>query len=288
MVVFDAAIGTIQQIDMTAGSVTLSTAQARSAFINLIGTPIANATVTIPGLSSAPGTTISGKQYIIQNRCGNSSAFTITFATTVAGRESICIPPYEPTTIIVEGTNSSNAGAVRFASLGRVGTFWDYAGSSVPAWISGCTVPPYLNCDGTTFSSATYPALATILGGTTLPDARGRFRATLNQGQSRITSGSSTGGLDGNTNFASGGAQTITLSSLNLPPVPINDPGHFHSAFVNGGFTNNGGGALVAVTAGTSRTGTAVTGITAGSSSNTNFSVIPPAYIGGITLIRSA
>jgi hypothetical protein len=43
-------------------------------------------------------------------------------------------------------------------------------GSSVPSWISECTVPPYLVCDGTAFSSAIYPSLAAIIG--PLPDAR--------------------------------------------------------------------------------------------------------------------
>lgn len=300
MVIFDSAIGTIQQIDLTAGSVTLSTAQARSAFLNFVGTLGANATVTVPGLSSAPGTTISGKGYTLQNRCANSSVYTITLATTVAGRESICLPPYEPTDVLIEGSNSSNAGAVRFRNLGRVGTLWDYAGSSVPNWVSGCTIPPYLNCDGTSFSSATYPTLSIILGGTTLPDARGRFRATLNQTTGRITSGSSTGGVDGNTNLASGGSQTTTLSSQNVPPTPISitDPGHLHAIHGNSG-TYVGGGGVTSPLSGSfssanssneGNTDKNTTGISAtvGNASPTNFSNVPPSYICGLTLIRSA
>lgn len=295
LAIFDLAIGTIQSISLAGGSVTLSTAQARSAFLNFNGALPSNVTVTIPGLSSAPGTTISGHQFTIQNQCSNSSAFTVTLATTVAGQQSICAPPYEPFDILVEGTNSSQAGSVKFRNLGRVGSFWDYGGSSVPAWVSGCTIPPYLNCDGATFSAVTYPALAVVLGSTTLPDARGRARFTLNQGQSRITSGTSTGGLDGNTNFASGGAETVTLSSQNMPPVLITDPGHPHNSFI-APIGNLGGAQSPAtpgpaggsVTISTAVVSPAVTGITAGSTFPTNFTNIPPAYVGGLTMIRSA
>lgn len=292
--VFDQAIGTHQIIDLSGGSVTLSTAQTRSAQWKFYGALPASVTVTIPGLSSAPGTTISGKSWIVQSQCTNSSQYTITLQTTVAGQQVICVPPYDATTVFVEGTNSSQAGSVKYCNLGRVGTLWDYIGSSVPNWVTGCTVPPYLNCDGTTFSSATYPALATILGSTTLPDTRGRFRANLNQGQSRITSGSSTGGLDGDTNLSGGGSQTTTLSSQNVPSVPITDPGHTHGISSGALFITNmtsvadisitGGTAL----AGSSVTASAVTGISAGSTSPTNFSNIPPAVIIGITMIRSA
>jgi len=292
--VFDQAAGTIQAIDLSGGSVILSTTQIRSANLKFIGALPSNVTVTISALSSAPGTVISGRSWIMQSQCGNSSAYTITVTSTVAGQQVVCCPPYNLMSIILEGTNSSQAGSIKFANLPMVGTFWDFIGSSVPNWVSGCTVPPYLNCDGTSFSSATYPALATILGGTTLPDSRGRFRATLNQSQSRITSGSSTGGVDGNTNLSAGGSQTTTLSSQNMPSILITDPGHTHGVSSGAKFLTNmtsvatfTAGGAVNVT-GSSVTASAVTGITAGSTSPTNFSNIPPAYIGGITLGRSA
>lgn len=292
--VFDQAIGTHQIVDLSGGSVTLSTAQTRSAQWKFYGALPSNVTVTIPGLSSAPGTTISGKSWIVQSQCTNSSLYTITLQTTVAGQQTVCVPPYNPVTVFIEGTNSSQAGSIKYSDLEMVGAIRDFIGSSVPNWVTGCTVPPYLNCDGTTFSSATYPALATILGGTTLPDTRGRFRATLNQGQSRITSGSSTGGVDGNTNFASGGSQTTTLSSQNVPSVPITDPGHTHGISSGALFiTNMTSASDISITGGTglagsSVTASAVTGISAGSTSPTNFSNIPPAVIIGLTLIRSA
>lgn len=274
----------------------LSTTQIRSANLKFIGALPSNVTVTISALSSAPGTTISGRLWIMQSQCSNSSAYTITVTSTVAGQQSICVPPYEPTSVFLEGTNSSQAGSIKFANLDRVGTFWDFIGSSVPNWVTGCTVPPYLNCDGTSFSSATYPALATILGGTTLPDQRGRFRATLNQSQSRITSGSSTGGVDGNTNLSAGGAQTVQLSSFHAPVIAVTDPGHTHNvSATNPGFTPPGTAiASIDATYRSSNnqypTNTVVTGITAGASvagTNRNFSIIPPAVIAGITMVRA-
>ena len=49
-----------------------------------------------------------------------------------------------------------------------VGTIVDFIGATPPTG--------WLACNGATFSAATYPELAAVLGGTTLPDARGRFR----------------------------------------------------------------------------------------------------------------
>lgn len=49
-----------------------------------------------------------------------------------------------------------------------VGTIVDFIGATPPTG--------WLACNGATFSAATYPELAAVLGGTTLPDAQGRFR----------------------------------------------------------------------------------------------------------------
>lgn len=295
----DQGFGTAASISLAGGSVTLSTAQTRSAHLIFTGALPASVNVTIPSLSSSPGTTISGRYFTVQNLCTNSSLYTVTLKSTVSGMQSICIPPITATDVILEGTGGSSVGSVKFRNLGPIGTFWDYAGSSVPAWVSVSTVPPYLLCDGTTFSSATYPQLALVLGGTTLPDARGRTRFSLNSGTGRITAGS--GGLDGDTNLSGGGAQATTLSSANIPPVPINDPTHQHFS-VSGGAASGGiaGGNYIAavgatyVLQGTTAAGPsagltslAATGITAGNGSPTAFPAIPPGYVGGITMIRA-
>lgn len=290
--VVDAALGQITTVQLNNSPVTLNTAQVQSAQIifsssaapggNLAGSVV----ITFPIVN--PGGTANTGPYIIQNLCGNSSLYTVTLQTTVAGGKVIACKPGEPFDVISDGIN------FMFKNMQHIGAYWDYAGATFPNWVAACTVPPYLNCDGTSFSSATYPALASIIG-TILPDSKGRSRFTLNQGSGRITS---SGGLDGNTNFAGGGAQinTTTLSSQNIPLVPITDPGHHHNEGTGSG---GGGGELVfgtniGVAAGGANTNvitsSAFTGITAGSSTPTAVpvAVVPPGYVGGLTLIRSA
>lgn len=123
--------------------------------------------------------------------------------------------------VYFDGTNMS------FINLGRVGAYWDDSAAGVPSWVTACTVPPALLCDGSAFSGVTYPLLAAKLGTTTLPDARGRVRAQLNGGTNRLTT--SGGSVDGDTRFASGGFQQITLDLSTLPS-------HQHT-----GTTDNGG-----------------------------------------------
>lgn len=269
----DAILGQSATVSVSAGSVVLAANQYQCCQIILSSTLVGNIEVTFPS-------TFIG-MYIIQNNTTGSSAFTVTLRTTAAAGQRICAMPGEVFDVFNDGTN------LKYRNLERVGSYWDYAGSSVPAWVSGCTVPPYLACTGGTFSSATYPALTAILGGTTLPDSQGRFRATLNGGTGRITSGSSTGGVDGNTKFASGGSQVTTLSSQNIPPVPVTDPGHTHTTDAikaTGGVLGPAGGTLGAA----ATINSAFTGITAGNATPTNFPNLPPVYIGGITMIRAA
>lgn len=197
MVVLDSAIGGVTTINVSAGSYNFGAGDARNAMITLSSTLVGSITVTF--LSSLYG------QYIINNRATGSSAFIITMGTTAAGGEAICAPPGELVDIFNDGTN------LRFRNLERVGTLVPTMYSSMPAWIDGCTRKPYLNCDGTTFSSA-YAALQAVLGSTTLPDYRGRYTAALNQGTARIQS--SVAGVDGDTRGASGGITRLTNSHL--------------------------------------------------------------------------
>lgn len=281
MTVLDLVIGGRTTISGTAGSVVLSAAQFQCKTITFNSTLLASIAVTFP--------TSFTKSYELYHTCTGSSAFVITLQTTAAGGQVVCAPPGEITEVINDGTN------IRFKNLGRVGEYWDYAGSSVPAWVSGCTVAPYLNCDASTFSSATYPQLATILGSTTLPDSRGRGRSALNQGTGRLTS--SQGNIDGNTNYAGGGSQSVTLASSQLPAsIPYHDPGHVHVNAPRGGTTTtlgtiiypgqadntdivfNSCSATIGITINPS-TGAAGTG---GGHYN-----VQPTYIGGLTLIRA-
>ena len=267
----DLICGAITTIGLNNANVTLSAAQFKSKQLTFNSTLTGSVTITFP--------TSFIKSYEIQNLCSGSSAFIITLATTVAGGQVICCPPGETIDCFNDGSN------IKFKNFGRVGSYWDFAGSSVPAWVSGCTIPPYLNCDGTAFSSATYPQLAVQLGGTTLPDSRGRFRLTLNQGTGRVTTGN--GGMDGNTFLAGGGAPNQTLITANLPAYT---PSGSIVASAPGSVFNGGGGV------GTAGGGSAITGIaiTANFTGNAQggtsqaILIVNPAYSGGITMIRSA
>lgn len=278
--IVDNSLGGVATVALTNSNVTLSANQYQCVFLNFTGSLSASVTITLPAV---------GSFYTVQNLTSNTSAFFLTMTTTVSGGQAIGIPPGEPVDILTDGTN------VKFNNLGRVGTYWDYAGSSVPQWLSGCTVPPYLNCDGTSFSSAVYPILATILGTTVLPDSKGRTRFTLNQGSTRITStAAGTGGIDGNTNYAGGGLQN--LSSNNLPS--------FSGIAVQATATSTiGGNANILVSAGsftTAQSGGGVANVpqnvtstpslfVTGSASYTGLAAnyLPPGYVGGLTFVRA-
>ncbi len=285
--ILDNSFGGVATIPLTNAPVVLSAAQYQCAFIVFTGTLTGNCAITFPSI---------GSFYSVQNLTSNSSTFQVTLQTTAAGGQLIGCPPGEAVDVFTDGAN------VKFRNLGRVGTYWDYGGSSVPWWVSACTVPPYLNCDGTVFSSATFPVLAMVLGGTTLPDSKGRMRINLDQGAGRISSAyASQGGLNGSVVGAAGGGQTVTLSSFNMPslPITVTDPGHDHTFGYNtfGGYSISGTEAGIvylstnpAGSAATLHVTSAATNITVsgGSSNPTATNNLPPAYIGGLTLIRSA
>ena len=198
----DLVVGGIATIALNNSPVVLSAAQFQAKGITFNSTLTGSVTITFP--------TSFTKSYEIQNLCTGSSAFVITLETT-AGGQVICCPPGETIDCFNDGTN------LKFKNLGRVGSYWDYAASSSPIWVTGCTVPPYLNCDGTTFSGTTYPALAIVLGGTTLPDFRGGIAAYLNQGTGRMTTAGA--GVDGNTAYARGGGNGVSLATNQIPTL---------------------------------------------------------------------
>ncbi len=273
MTVLDLVSGGNATISVAAGSVVLAAAQYQARRLTLSSTLIASVTITFP--------TSFTKSYDIFNSATGSSAFIITLQTTAAGGQVICAPPGECVEVFNTGTG------LRYKTLDRVGAYWDYAGSSVPAWVAGCTVPPYLNCDGSTFSATTYPALAAILGSTTLPDCKGRTRYTLDQGAGRISS-AATVGFSGSSVGASGGAQSQTLITANLPAyTPAGSvAGQINGSEVGAGAFHNqfayGNGSIDALSYTGTFTGTAQGG------TSTPFSRLPPVVIGGLTLIRSA
>ncbi|MBX7099760.1 MAG: phage tail protein [Myxococcaceae bacterium] len=114
-----------------------------------------------------------------------------------------------------------------FQVVAPTGTIVIYAGS-------GSTPPDgWLFCDGSAFTGL--PTLAAVLGGTTVPDLRGRVVVGLDASSLRISGGAANtvgkvGGVDVNTDVP---AHTHTIAS---------DPGHNHNikAACNGGTCGNG------------------------------------------------
>lgn len=123
-----------------------------------------------------------------------------------------------PTGVDIAGTLTRNGAFVGIPA----GVMFPYGGATAPTG--------YLLCDGTAYSRTTYAALFAAIGtaygtgdGTTtfnVPDCRGRVPAGKdNMGgtaANRLTTGGS--GVDGATLGASGGVQSNTIGTTNLPP----------------------------------------------------------------------
>src|SRR5512139_245490 len=276
--IIDNSFGGTATIAVVAAPVTLLSSQYQCLFLHVTGALGANVAITLPAI---------GSFYTVINDTTNSSAFHLTMLTTAAGGRQIGVPP-DTTDIMTDGIN------VRFRNLPPVGSYWNHSGSSSPAWVDACTIPPYLYCNGTSFSSASYPTLNAVLGSTTLPDFRGRQAVYYNDGTLRITS--SVSGVDGNTVKSAGGSQTTTMSSVHLPNIgfPVTDPGHNHTILANNSLTGNittaGGPATGGnISAATISVSNQFTGISVNSGgSGTPIAVVPPAIISGITMIRAA
>lgn len=275
MTLLDLVIGSATAILLNNSPVVLSAAQFKSATITFASTLTGTCAITFP--------TSFKKSYTVGNFCtGPSTSFFVILQTTAAGGQVIAIPPGEYVDVLNDGAN------LIFKNLGRVGSYVDMV--NFPWWVTACTIPPYLNCDGTTFSSAVYPQLAQILGGNTLPDSRGRGRATLNQGTGRMTAAS--GGVDGNTTLAGGGTDSITLTTAQIPSHShgVTDPGHYHQLTYQAILGGGGGGPDISRTgSGNINTIATVTGITIQNSGGGGLhSNMQPTYVGGYTVIRAA
>lgn len=284
----DRKFGAVASVGVSSIPVTLSATQYQSAVLRISGTLTSNVSIILPAVSLP---------YTVENRAGGG--FTVSLTTNTGG-ENIGCPPGGVFDCFTDGTN------VRFKNLGQVGDLkWIYS-ATTPAWITACTIRPYLLCDGSSFSASTYPLLNGWLGSTTLPDLRGRSQFMMDLGANRLTSTTMT--PNGSTLGATGGAQTITLDVTMIPahnhPASITDPGHRHTWAVVGGtpsiLTDNAGGNLGSGDIGAGLgfrspissypMDTATTGITA-STSNTGgggaHNNVPPAIVAGLVFIKT-
>lgn len=288
MNLLDLQLGATIAVSLTNVNVTLSGAQYKYGNIQFTGTLTGNVIITFPAVAG---------WWSVEN--ATTGAFYIQL--TCGGGSRVCAPPQETVDIITDGTN------IKYRNLGRIGSYMDYSGTATPNWITNCTVPPYLYCDGSSFSAVTYPRLNTILGGTTLPDFRGRGRFFLNDGTSRLTTAGS--GVDGNTILASGGAQNKVIAQVNLPAYNLTFSLAVPTALTNGAnvttdlsisndsTSNSGPGASFDYTRKSKFSFNSVTlalasGAVAGTvslgGSGTALAIVPPAVIGGLTYIRAA
>lgn len=191
--------------------------QAQNMMLRLTGTPTGNVIITLP----------LPCRIFIDNQAAFSSGGFVTLRAAGSG-QVVGVPFGAVTEYVNDGTN------VKFANLTPfVGQYVDYAGAGLPGWITASTIPPFLLCDGSAFSAVTFPLLAAVLGSTNLPDFRGRAPYFLNGGTARLTSAGA--GIDGNTIFAAGGANGVTLAASQIPTITASNSSQSITASLPGG-----------------------------------------------------
>lgn len=294
----DGYFGGVQTISVSNAPITLTApagtvtagggpTQAQNSVLQFTGALSANVIVTLP----LPG------YYIVENlTTGN---FVLSFRALGSG-QVIGVDQGETLHIYNNGTN------VRFVNLGRVGHFELWFGiNTIPAWVTACTVPPYLICDGTIYNFSTYPYLGAKLsnafggnGVTTfgVPDLRGRFPLIYDGTGTRITVANS--GINGQTIGAAGGLPDPTIVIGNLPSIPLSVTGNIVVNATSGPYQLNTSGSVAVATGGggtcpVSNSGTpqsqgvnTLTGTAGGTS--TPLITIPPTQVSGIAVIRAA
>ncbi len=261
--------------------------QAQNGILRFTGVLTAGVQVTLP----LPGFVI------VENL--TTGAFVLSFRAIGSG-EVVGVEQGVIQHLYNDGTN------VRFVNLPTVGSYMDLCDAATPAWITACTKPPWLLCNGATFSAVTYPYLNTKLGGTTLPDFQGRASYYLNGGTGRLTTAGA--GIDGNTRFAAGGNNGVTLGSTQIPAlsgansITVSDPSSKSIATVPSGFVTSSRQLGTTVTGDNNFapiTGGGVWGNISNLSGNNSITVNPggasvpvpsttPGVVSGIRLIRAA
>ena len=251
--------------------------QSQNACIKLSGTLTGNAVikVTMP------------KKYKFDTTLLNVATSYVQISPVSGGGNSVGLPPGELTEVWFDGTNVSLCG------LGRTGSFIDMAVSTTQAWMSACSVMPYLPCDGATYNVANYTALGNMLGSTwggngvttfAVPDTRNRLALPVDlSGQGRVTSAGS--GVDGTSIAATGGSQYMQ-SHTHTATVSPNPHSHtigiqLQSIYQVGGASNgmNAGGS-----SSTDNTTLTVTNATNGTGASQN---MPPVVVFGCKFIKT-
>jgi microcystin-dependent protein len=257
--------------------------QTQNALLKFTGSLTGNCTIQIP----QPG------RYIIDNRCTVGS-FYVQISPSSGTGTSVGAPPGRKCTVFYDGTN------VDYVDMPEVGSAMDLHGvTALPAWMTACTVSPYLIKDGSVYSTASYTALGTMLGSTFggngittfgVPDERSRFRLALDTGATgRVTN--ATSGITGTSMGSAGGSQSLQAHSHTNT---LNDPGHAHKltdggdprgSVAVGGNINVTGASYPGSAIANSTTNISVTVNTAGVGGSQN---MPPCIVSFLGLIKTA
>ena len=215
--IIDNCLGSRASVSLSSSNVTLSTAQIQSAIISFTGTLLTNVNVVFPA-----GV---GGIWAISNFCyGGASNYYITLTTGGSGAIVSLQGRYGLFNVYSDGTNLA-----LIDNTVPSGMIQAFGGQLAP---SG-----WLACDGTSYSSAAYPALFFSIGYTwggsgaafNVPDLRGTFL--------RGTGTNTTGASSGATGPAIGTYNADTYLNHNHT---ITDPGHAHYSLGGGGLVSVG------------------------------------------------
>ena len=181
---------------------------------------------TFPSLISLPAPTNS--DYLMQFSVKGNEALELRGDKSVQISDSYTLP-----------TSDGNANEV-LVTDGSGNTSWKNVGvpvGTIQMWATATPPTGWIICNGATFSSSTYPDLATVLGSTTLPNFNGRM--PLGVGQSNEN------GATNHTLKQTGGEETHQLTTNEMPSHSHDVTVTFREGNENGGGSNysdlNGG-----------------------------------------------
>lgn len=256
-----------------------------NAMIKFTGAQTGSATIqfTLPGF------------YIINNQCTGTTFVKLSPATGTGN--AIGAPPGQKVHVFFDGTDMDY---VDFPTPGSAVDLHINT-TTLPPWMTACSVAPYLIKDGTVYTSSIYPALSALLGSTYggngvttfgVPDERARARLGVDtvQAASGATSGRVTfaiAGFTGSLLGAAGGNQQLQTHSHG-----ITDLGHIHGVTggTKGGITGGattGGSQDTPITAATITISNATTNITINASGTGSSQNMPPSIVSFLPLIKS-
>lgn len=196
----------------------LPSGTASAAYLSILGTfRFQSATNTAATLDIGPIKT--------RNTLAGSNAVTINAPNPLAADYSLTLPAALPGASSF--VSSDVAGNLSFQSIAPfvtpAGVIMMYGGTSAP---SG-----WLFCDGSVVAIATYPALDAVLNGAfnTGGEGAGNFRLPNFQRKVPMGAGGAGSGTVGNAVGNSGGAETVTLTTANLPSAATTNSAGSHS-----------------------------------------------------------